>query len=185
MLLFSYLESPLHLYMGAICWRTRGTCVPHFFRRGGHDMPCPLHFFLFRFCIWRGFKNKSDVCQYCHVLCEELFMSDGRLHLAKLMLKQSLLWYHWFCWFINFSFDEIIFNIFQVSRDHERWLTASVRHFPLCGILLERLFSWNSESITAAHVRDHSTTMICSVQKCSWLCCNVACHVFGNRQRIN
>ena len=30
--------------------------------------------FLFRFCIWRGFKNKSDVC---HVLCEEHFMLDG------------------------------------------------------------------------------------------------------------
>ena len=35
------------------------------------------HFFLFRFCIWRGFKNKSDDC---HVLCEELFMLDGRPH---------------------------------------------------------------------------------------------------------
>jgi len=35
------------------------------------------HFFLFRFCISRGFKNKSDVC---HVLCEELFMLDGRPH---------------------------------------------------------------------------------------------------------
>jgi len=35
------------------------------------------HFFLFTFCIWRGFKNKSDVC---HVLCEELFMLHGRLH---------------------------------------------------------------------------------------------------------
>jgi len=33
----------------------------------------PPHIFLFRFCIWRGFKNKSDVC---HVLFEELFMLD-------------------------------------------------------------------------------------------------------------
>jgi len=33
-------------------------------------------------------------------------------------------------------------------------------------------------------VRDHSTAMICSVQKCNWLCCNVGCHVFRNRQRI-
>jgi len=24
-------------------------------------------------------------------------MLDGRPHIAKLMLKQSLLWYHWFC----------------------------------------------------------------------------------------
>jgi len=23
-----------------------------------------------------------------------------------------------------------------------------------------------------------------SVQKCNWLCCNVGCHVFRNRQRI-
>jgi len=49
------------------------------------------NFFLFWFCIWRGFKNKSDVY---HVLCEELFMLDGRLHIAKLMLKQSFVWYH-------------------------------------------------------------------------------------------
>jgi len=49
------------------------------------------HFFLFRFCIWRGFKNKSDVC---HVLREVLFMLDGGLHMAKFMLKQNLVWYH-------------------------------------------------------------------------------------------
>jgi len=24
-------------------------------------------------------------------------MLDGRPHVAKLMLKQSLVWYHWFC----------------------------------------------------------------------------------------
>jgi len=24
-------------------------------------------------------------------------MLDGRLHIAKMMLKQSLVWYHWFC----------------------------------------------------------------------------------------
>jgi len=74
---------------------------------------------------------------------------------------------------MNFSFDKIIFSIFQVSRDRERCLAASVRHFTLCGMLLERLFSCNSEGITAAHVRDHSTARICSVQKCNWLCCNV------------
>jgi len=44
------------------------------------------HFFLFRFCIWRRFKNKN----VCHVLCEEVFILDGRPHMAKLMLKQSL-----------------------------------------------------------------------------------------------
>ena len=132
---------------------------------GGHGDASP-HFFLFRFCIWSGFKSKSDVC---HVLCEELFILDGRPHITKLMLKQSLVWYHPFCQFTYFTFDKIIFSIFQVSRDRERCLTASERHFTLCGILIERLFSCKSESITAAHVRDHSRTMICSVQKCNWL----------------
>jgi len=64
---------------------------PPLFQTGGHYMPCSPHFFLFSFCIWRGFKNKSDVC---HVLCEELFMLDGRQHIAKLMLKQILVWNH-------------------------------------------------------------------------------------------
>ena len=73
-------------------------------------------------------------------------MLDGRIRIAKLMLKQSLVWYHWFCWFRTFSFDKIIFSIFQVSRHRERCLTASVRDFTLCGIQLERLFSFNSES---------------------------------------
>jgi len=30
------------------------------------------------------------------------------------------------------------FTIFQVSRDRERWLTASVLHSTQCGVLLER-----------------------------------------------
>jgi len=163
-----------------------GDGSPPLFQTGGHNMPCPPTFFLFRFCNWIGFKNKSDV------LCEELFMLDGRPHIAKLMLKQSLVWYLWFRLIINFSFDKIIFSSFQDSRDRERYLTVSVRDFTLCGILLERLFSCNSESITAAHVRDHRTAMICSVQKCNcsdlfraeMFCCNVGCHVFRNRQHI-
>jgi len=31
--------------MGAIWWETRGTCTPHFFRRGGHNMLSPPTFF--------------------------------------------------------------------------------------------------------------------------------------------
>jgi len=134
--------------MGTICWGTRGKCPP-LFQTEGTKYAMPPHFLLFRFCMWRAFKNKSDVCD---VLCDEFFMLDGRPHIAMLMLKQSLVWYHWFCSFISFSFDKIIFSIFQVSIDRERCLTASVRHFTLCGILLERLFSCNSESITAASV---------------------------------
>ena len=71
-----------------------GDVSPHFFRRGRQNMPCPPTFFLFRFCIWRGFKNKNEVCR---VFGEELFMSHGRPYIAKLILKQSLVWYHWFC----------------------------------------------------------------------------------------
>jgi len=56
--------------MGTIWWGTRGMYPQH----------------IFKFCIWRGFKIKI----VCHVLCEELFMLDGRPHIAKLMLKQSL-----------------------------------------------------------------------------------------------
>jgi len=70
---------------------TGNVCHPTF--SDGVDIICHVsHFFLLRFCIWKGFQNKSDVC---HVLFEELFMLDGRPHTAKLMLKSSLVWYHW------------------------------------------------------------------------------------------
>jgi len=51
----------------------RDVCPP-LFQVGGHiyDVP-PL--FLFRFCIWRSSKNKSDVC---HVLCEVLMLDVTR-----------------------------------------------------------------------------------------------------------
>ena len=56
--------------MDAIWWRTRGGVPSHFFRWVGYNMPRPP-LFVFRFCIWRSSKNKSDVC---HVLREVLFM---------------------------------------------------------------------------------------------------------------
>jgi len=131
--------------IGAICWGTQGTCLPHFFRWGVYNMLCPPTFsgggdiichvpplFLFRFCIWRRSKNKSDVC---YGLCQVLFMSD----IAKLMLKQSLVWYHWILLVHQFSFNKMIFSIFQVSKDRKRWLTASVRHVTLRSMLLEFL----------------------------------------------
>jgi len=62
-------------------------------------------------------------------------MSD----IAKLMLKQSLVWYHWILLVHQFSFNKMIFSIFQVSKDRKRWLTASVRHVTLCSMLLEFL----------------------------------------------
>jgi len=51
-------------------------------------------------------------------------------------------------------------------------------------MLLQKLFSCNGKSITAARVRDHSTTIVCFAQKFYGLCFNVGCHVFRNRQRI-
>ena len=84
--------------------------------------------------------------------------------------------------FIKFSF--VIFEIFQFSSVCETWLNAFLRHFSLCGTLSERLFSCNSENITADHVRDHSTAIICFVPKFNGPCFDVGCHVFRNRQRI-
>jgi len=37
--------------------------------------------------------------------------------------------------FKNFGFDKLIFRILQGSRRRERLLTASVRHFAMCGIV--------------------------------------------------
>jgi len=54
----------------------------------------------------------------------------------------------------------MIFTIFQVSGDREKWLTVSVRHSTQCDVLLESLFSWNGDSFTAAHVRDYGTAWI-------------------------
>ena len=69
--------------MGAIWLGTRGR-VPPLFQTGGHNIPRPPTFFS-KFCIRKGFKNKSEVC---HVLCEELFKLDSKPHIPKLMWKQ-------------------------------------------------------------------------------------------------
>jgi len=62
-----------------------GGRVPPLFQTGRTYYAMSPHFFLFAFCIWSGFENKSDVC---HVLCEEVFMLDERQYIiAKLMLK--------------------------------------------------------------------------------------------------
>jgi len=67
--------------MGAIWWGTRGTCPP-LFRRWGYNM-LPTLFSL-------------------QVLYLERFQIDGRPHIAKLILKQSLLWYHWVLFLCKF-----------------------------------------------------------------------------------
>jgi len=76
--------------MGAIWWGHQGR-VPQRFVTGGTQYAMPPQFFLFRFWIWRDFKNKSDAYQ---VLCEEVFKLDRWPHIPKWMLKQSLVWNH-------------------------------------------------------------------------------------------
>jgi len=59
---------------------------PHFFKPVDIIRHVPPLFPLWVLYL-RGFKNKSVIC---HVLCEEVFMLAGRPHIAKFMLKQSL-----------------------------------------------------------------------------------------------
>ena len=137
--------------MGAIWWGTRGTCPPRFLKRWGYIMPCSPTIFSLGFVFGEVSKIRVTFVTFC-VKCFSCYMAGHT--------QPSWCWNRVWCgitdhYFINFSFDKMIFSILQVSRDRERMLTASVRHFTLCGMLLERLFSWNSERITAAHVRDH------------------------------
>jgi len=53
--------------MGAIWWGTRGTCPPHFFRRGGHNMPCPLTFFSLGFVFGEVSKIKIMFVTFCAI----------------------------------------------------------------------------------------------------------------------
>ena len=99
-----------------------GDVSPHFFIRGGHNMPCPPHFSL-KVCIWRGFKTKCDVC---HVLCEEFFMLDTthtHVDVGTEFDVVSLILI-----FLYIFTSKTIFNILQVCRNCKRLLTASVRH---------------------------------------------------------
>ena len=61
-----------HSYPWAQLGGVRGKRLPNFSDCG--DITCHVsHIFLFRFCFWRGFKYKIDVC---HVLYEGFFMLD-------------------------------------------------------------------------------------------------------------
>jgi len=67
------------------------------------------HSFPFKLCIWRDLKKEGDVC---HVLCEELFMLDVRHSQVDAETEfdvVSLI----LIFFINFSFDKMIFSIVQ------------------------------------------------------------------------
>jgi len=79
--------------------------------------------FSLRACIWRGFKTKCDVC---HVLCEEFFILDvthSYVDVEREFGVVSLILIY-----LQIFTSKIIFSILQVSRDHKRLLTASLRH---------------------------------------------------------
>jgi len=61
----------------------------------------------------------------------------------------------------------MIFSILQVSRDRKRLSTASVQHLPVW-FTVRKVTVLKQWSVTAANVRDHSTAVICFVQK-RWL----------------
>jgi len=62
------------------------------FQTGGQDMPCAPTFFSLGFVFGEVSKRKVMFVMFCVI--DELFMLDGRPHIAMLMLKQSLMWYH-------------------------------------------------------------------------------------------
>jgi len=96
---------------------TQGTCFPTFLD-GGDNMCCAPPTFVSLGFVCGEVKKKSD---FCHVLCEELFMLDV-IQTAKLVLKQGLAWSVILIFFINFSSDKMCFGILQVSRGRERLL---------------------------------------------------------------
>jgi len=61
----------------------------------------------------------------------------------------------------------MIFSILQVSKHRKRLLTASLRHLSRV-VYLRKVTVLKQQSLTATHVRAHSTAVICFVQKL-WL----------------
>jgi len=106
--------------MGAIRWG-HGDMSHPLFQTVWIQYAISPHLFLFRFLIWRGFKNKSDICR---ILCEELFMLDVTHSQVDVETEFGVVSLN----LMFFCFDIMIFSILQVSRDRERLLTASVRH---------------------------------------------------------
>ena len=51
--------------IGAIWWGKVGTCPPHFFRRGGHNMLCPPTFFSLGFVFGEVSKIKVMFVTFC------------------------------------------------------------------------------------------------------------------------
>ena len=67
----------------------------------------------------------------------------------------------------------MISSILQVSRHRKRLLTASVPRLSSV-VHCEKVAVLKQWSLTAAHVRDHTTAVICFVQKCLLICFNVS-----------
>jgi len=74
--------------MGEIWWGTWGTC--HTFSDRVHNMPCPPTFFSLGFVFGEVSKIKVMFDMF-HVKSFSCWVAS---HTYKLMLKQSLVWYH-------------------------------------------------------------------------------------------
>jgi len=46
----------------------------------------------------------------------------------------------------------MMLSIFQVSRESERWLTASARHFTLCGIYCSKGYFLDTVRVLQLHM---------------------------------
>ena len=78
----------------------------------------------------------------------------------------------------------MIFSILQVSRDRKRSLTASVRHLSTAvyckkGHCLQTVKFNGCTGESPQCTRD----LFRAKSLANWLCYNVVCHVFRNRQR--
>jgi len=62
----------------------------------------------------------------------------------------------------------MFFNILEVSRDCKRLLTMPLSDIYPIRFTVRKVTALKQWILTAAHVRDHSTAVICFVQKC-WL----------------
>jgi len=121
-----------------------------------YAMPTPH--FLFRFCIWRGSKNKSDVC---HVLREVLFLLDitqnqfdvergFQVSLDTCVVSLSVISLDSVTC-INFSFNRMIFSIFQVSGDREDGLLLLSNILP-CVVYCQKSYFLETVIVLQLHM---------------------------------
>ena len=122
-----------------------GRCIPPLFQTVGYNTPCPPTFFFSRFVFGEVSKIKVTLVTFCVKT-----FSCSMVHIAELMMRQSLVWYHWFRCFINFSFNKMIFSIFvflETAKDDQLLLS----HNWFCGVYYNKVIAlkqWEFYSCT-------------------------------------